>query len=240
MAVRTMARAKAVTARHSDEALIALYLDMLAAERGAGTNTLAAYRRDLEDFSAYLQDNSRSIAKASDRRFARLFERSVTPRHAGDDSGAAAFGDAAALSLSLCRRSSRRRSRRRAAGPQAHAQSAEDAHARRSRSSAAHRRRLRSCSAVAGAAARSAARLPGRVALCDGAARLRACVVAGIGGAQGCACHHRARQRQQRTHGAAQRRGETGDRGLSGARQGRAATRPSRNGCSRRSATAAT
>ena len=65
MAVRTMARAKAGTARHSDAALVALYLDMLAAERGAGANTLAAYRRDLEDFSAYLKDNSRSIAKAS-------------------------------------------------------------------------------------------------------------------------------------------------------------------------------
>ncbi len=65
MAVRTMARAKAGTTRHSDEALIALYLDMLAAERGAGANTLAAYRRDLEDFSAYLKDNSRSIAKGN-------------------------------------------------------------------------------------------------------------------------------------------------------------------------------
>ncbi|MGA8321333.1 MAG: site-specific integrase, partial [Xanthobacteraceae bacterium] len=65
MAVRTMARAKAGTARHSDEALVALYLDMLAAERGAGANTLAAYRHDLEDFSAYLKDNSRSIAKAT-------------------------------------------------------------------------------------------------------------------------------------------------------------------------------
>ena len=64
MAVRTMARAKTVTARHSDAALTALYLDMLAAERGAGANTLAAYRRDLEDFSAYLKDNGRSIAKA--------------------------------------------------------------------------------------------------------------------------------------------------------------------------------
>ena len=65
MAVRTMARAKAGTARHSDAALVALYLDMLAAERGAGANTLAAYRRDLEDFSAYLKVNSRSIAKAT-------------------------------------------------------------------------------------------------------------------------------------------------------------------------------
>ncbi|MGH1572665.1 site-specific tyrosine recombinase XerD [Methylobacterium sp. P31] len=30
------------------------YLDMLAAERGAGVNTLAAYRRDLDDYLAYL------------------------------------------------------------------------------------------------------------------------------------------------------------------------------------------
>ena len=44
---------------------MALYLDMLAAERGAGKNTLAAYGRDLEDFSAYLEDPGRSIAKAS-------------------------------------------------------------------------------------------------------------------------------------------------------------------------------
>jgi integrase/recombinase XerD len=64
---RKMARAKkaASTARHSDAALTELYLDMLAAERGAGANTLAAYRRDLEDFSAYLKDAGRSIAKAS-------------------------------------------------------------------------------------------------------------------------------------------------------------------------------
>jgi integrase/recombinase XerD len=61
-----MARAKKTTAaaRHSDAALTELYLDMLAAERGAGANTLAAYRRDLEDFSAHLKDAGRSIAKA--------------------------------------------------------------------------------------------------------------------------------------------------------------------------------
>jgi integrase/recombinase XerD len=64
MAAGTMARANTTAARHSDEALTALYLDMLAAERGAGVNTLAAYRRDLEDFSAYLKDHGRSIAKA--------------------------------------------------------------------------------------------------------------------------------------------------------------------------------
>jgi integrase/recombinase XerD len=59
-----MARAKPTATPHSDQALIALYLDMLAAERGAGANTLAAYRRDLDDFSDYLKDQSRSIAKA--------------------------------------------------------------------------------------------------------------------------------------------------------------------------------
>lgn len=48
----------------SDETLIELYLDMLAAERGAAANTLAAYRRDLEDFSADLAANKRRIAEA--------------------------------------------------------------------------------------------------------------------------------------------------------------------------------
>jgi len=36
------------------QADVADYLDMLAAERGAGANTLAAYRRDLDDYLAYL------------------------------------------------------------------------------------------------------------------------------------------------------------------------------------------
>src|ERR1044072_1673377 len=48
----------------SDERLIDLYLDMLAAERGAAANTLEAYRRDLTDFSAALTAHRGSIAKA--------------------------------------------------------------------------------------------------------------------------------------------------------------------------------
>src|ERR1700675_4853064 len=66
--VRTMVRASTKratgTVRQADERLTALYLDMLAAERGAGTNTLAAYGRDLADFSAYLKHARSSIAKA--------------------------------------------------------------------------------------------------------------------------------------------------------------------------------
>ena len=48
----------------SDERLIDLYLDMLAAERGAAANTLEAYRRDLTDFSADLTEHGNGIAKA--------------------------------------------------------------------------------------------------------------------------------------------------------------------------------
>jgi integrase/recombinase XerD len=49
----------------SDQSLIALFLDMLAAERGAGANTLAAYGRDLADFSAYLVAKRRPVASAA-------------------------------------------------------------------------------------------------------------------------------------------------------------------------------
>lgn len=38
----------------SDAKLTSLFLDMLAAEQGAGVNTLDAYRRDLTDFSEFL------------------------------------------------------------------------------------------------------------------------------------------------------------------------------------------
>ena len=61
---RQTAQASAGSARHSDDRLIALYLDMLAAERGAQKNTLSAYTRDLTDFSAHLRRAGRSIAKA--------------------------------------------------------------------------------------------------------------------------------------------------------------------------------
>src|SRR6185312_6243107 len=46
----------------SDGKLIGLFLDMLAAEQGAGENTLQAYRRDLEDFSAFLSRDKQNFA----------------------------------------------------------------------------------------------------------------------------------------------------------------------------------
>jgi integrase/recombinase XerD len=51
-------------AKPSDARLIELFLDMLAAEQGAGDNTLDAYRRDLTDLSAFLADQSQSFAGA--------------------------------------------------------------------------------------------------------------------------------------------------------------------------------
>ena len=46
----------------SDTNLINLFLDMLAAEQGAGDNTLDAYRRDLEDFSEFLSRDGHGFA----------------------------------------------------------------------------------------------------------------------------------------------------------------------------------
>ncbi len=49
----------------SDQVLIELFLDMVAAERGGAKNTLAAYARDLADFSAALGATHRSIGDAT-------------------------------------------------------------------------------------------------------------------------------------------------------------------------------
>jgi integrase/recombinase XerD len=51
-------------AKPSDSKLINLFLDMLAAEQGAGDNTLQAYRRDLTDFSEFLTRSGQTFATA--------------------------------------------------------------------------------------------------------------------------------------------------------------------------------
>jgi integrase/recombinase XerD len=48
----------------SDARLINLFLDMLAAEQGAGANTLDAYRRDLTDFSGFLARSGQGFISA--------------------------------------------------------------------------------------------------------------------------------------------------------------------------------
>lgn len=44
---------------------IGSFLEMMAAERGAAVNTLAAYRRDLEDFAAHARNRGRAASTAS-------------------------------------------------------------------------------------------------------------------------------------------------------------------------------
>lgn len=51
-------------AKTSDRKLVELFLDMLASERGARANTLAAYRRDLSDLCTFLPRRNTSLASA--------------------------------------------------------------------------------------------------------------------------------------------------------------------------------
>jgi integrase/recombinase XerD len=64
MSAQRSAKAKAGAA---DPGLAGAFLDMLAAERGAAANTLAAYRRDLADYCAFLAERrSRPLAAGSE------------------------------------------------------------------------------------------------------------------------------------------------------------------------------
>jgi len=69
--------------KSSDQSLIALFLDMLAAERGASKNTLSAYTRDLADFSADLARAGKTIAAATNdhlrAHLSRLAKRGLKP-----------------------------------------------------------------------------------------------------------------------------------------------------------------
>src|SRR6478672_6085334 len=55
---------KSSASKPSDAKLTGLFIDMLAAEQGAGVNTLDAYRRDLADFSEFLGRNGQSFTGA--------------------------------------------------------------------------------------------------------------------------------------------------------------------------------
>jgi integrase/recombinase XerD len=60
-----MARsAKPSGAKPTNNRLAELFLDMLAAERGAGENTIAAYTRDLDDLAGHLHGRGTTIALA--------------------------------------------------------------------------------------------------------------------------------------------------------------------------------
>ena len=60
-----MAGKAKTSAKTSDAALVELFLDMLAAERGAARNTLAAYSRDLADLRSALAKRGRGLTNAT-------------------------------------------------------------------------------------------------------------------------------------------------------------------------------
>ena len=193
--------------RPTDETLIELFLDMLAAERGASPNTLDAYRRDLADFSADLagagaQHRRRPTATTCARYLARLASAdfaaaSVARRlsairqlyrflysegHRGDDPAAVIEGPKRGRSL-----------------PKVLSVKQVDDLLAQARAGIA-------AEAPAGAAARGAARLPARSALRHRPARLRTGRAAGVRGAARPAHAGGARQGRPRAAGAAQRR----------------------------------
>ena len=59
--------------------MVALFLDMLAAERGVADNTLAAYRRDLDDFVDYLNGEASAVL-AADEAAVRAYVASLAKR----------------------------------------------------------------------------------------------------------------------------------------------------------------
>jgi integrase/recombinase XerD len=78
-----------------DRARIEAFLDMMSAERGASANTLAAYRRDLLDFSEFCARKSSDLASAS---------REVVRAHLASLSAAALKPSSQARKLSALRR----------------------------------------------------------------------------------------------------------------------------------------
>ena len=60
-----MTRQPKPQSKTSPQRLTGLFLDMLAAERGAGANTLEAYTRDLDDLAAHLASRKKTIAAAT-------------------------------------------------------------------------------------------------------------------------------------------------------------------------------
>jgi integrase/recombinase XerD len=74
-------------AKPSDEAVIGLFLDMVAAERGGARNTIAAYARDLADLAAALKQRKTTLIHASSEDLqtylASLARRSFAPASVG-------------------------------------------------------------------------------------------------------------------------------------------------------------
>ena len=221
-------------------ALIALYLDMLAAERGAGvtrstpigatlrispltctSQAVRSPRAGTEDLRAYLGGLARRGMRASTvaRRLSAIRQLYRFLYAEGRAQG---------------------RSGRGARRPEARPHVAEELQHRRSRSAARARRRhaIRRRRCASGCVPRGSACLV-ETALRHRPAGVGTGGAAGFGRAPRRARHHRARQGQQGAHGAAQRGRQARDGGPTSRCSAKRSVAPNRNGCFRHSARAA-
>ena len=234
------------SSKTSDARLINLFLDMLAAEQGAGANTLEAYRRDLADFSEFLGLERQAFCRCRNAGPAGLPRRSRRTRLQVVERGATAVGDAASVSFPAQRADSRRRSGRHPVGAEARPWAAEGVDDRRRRSPADARQSLDRGIGSLGppAASRAAALLPARSALRHGLKGIGTSGAAALGGTARRPHDRGARQGQQGTAGAAERGVAAGDGRLSrrggSAQAGDEEVWQARNGCFPRSAKVAT
>ncbi len=214
----------------------------LAVSRHAGRRT-----RRATEYACGLSRRPRRLRRlhASDRhragrqrRHSLLSRRSFTPRAAGVVGRTQAVRDPAALSFSLFGTPSRRRPGRDPRRTKTRPSAAEGAEHRRCRPADRHRARRCAERGRRGKPARGAALLPARTALRHRLARVRTRGAAGVGRAARSAHADGARQGRQGASGAAQRRGATGDVGLSRHAEGHQG-RGTRNGCFPPSARAA-
>ena len=109
--------------RMNSAAQIEAFLEMMSAERGAADNTLASYRRDLDDAASAIAGGLADAASSDIRAY---------PRRSGGAglrrlvAGAQAVGAAAVLQVPLRRRPARRRPDRHARQPAARPAAAQD------------------------------------------------------------------------------------------------------------------
>ena len=200
-----MAGQAARPVRQSDERLITLFLDMLAAERGAGVNTLDAYGRDLADVAADLARAKGSIARAGTDDLRAYLSR-LARRGMRASTVARRLSAVRQLYRFLsCPRPAQGRPGRGARRPEAQPPVAEDFKHSRGRRAAASGGGMRPGGAAARAAAGGAAHLPAGDAVRHRPAGLGIGSTAGFGRPPRCARHRGARQGQQGAHGSAQR-----------------------------------
>ena len=219
-----------------DAGLISLFLDMLAAEQGAGDNTLDAYRRDLTIFPNSL----RAAAELCRRRNPGVCG-TISPISTPAASNHRAWREGCrrcGTCLAFCSRTySQRRSGRDPVRAEARPRPAEGAVDLRRRSPAGARQSAGRCagSICAAAASRAAAVLPAGGAVRHRPAGFGAGGAAALGRAARRPHDRGARQGQQGTSGAAERGVQAGDGRFSrrdgSAEAGRRKTQQARNGC---------